>query len=641
MVRREMELKKMTCLQFVGLTCRAAIVACLAAGWLAGVGACQAQVRRYQAPVTHRIEKTINRQWTFNYFPDQSADSAGCEAVGFDDSAWPAIVVPHTWQTYETTGKVHPFIYDASEKDGPYWWRGWGWYRKHFSIGKEQAGRKIFVELDGVQKYSKVWVNGRLVGDHKGGYSGFTFDITNMVRVGQDNVLAVAVNNRQNDPFQIPPMSAGNFDVYGGIYRDVRLVIKDRLHIPFQGSYRHQGGTFVSTPKVSDEAAEVRVRTWIRNDNADARECELSTSIVDAEGNVVQRLTAKKTIPPGELVEFDQTGQPIVHPRPWSPETPYVYTVVSEVRDAGEMVDYFVSPLGVHEFKWDYENNRLILNGKKVLIHGSNRHQEYPWLGDATPKWLHLLDMRDFRQNLNHNFMRTAHYPQDPAIYDFCDRYGIIVIEEAPNIKRQKFSDEVQEQQLREMIRRDRNHPSIFFWSMGNETDDAVDSKFAVEEDSTRIIHGREIYNDSGGKYMTHTSKNLALESLLRCTIRGWYNADVRNLEPASVQQAGHETWQHDRNAKEIIKRNKGRTPDDRANINTWLYEDHGADREYASSPLKHVNPRGFVDCWRTPKYLLSVAGRLCRQADGVCSSPFLAVAVPRAEEGNRGELEL
>jgi beta-galactosidase len=126
-----------------------------------------------------------------------------------------------------------------------------------------------------------------------------------------------------------------------------------------------------------------------------------------------------------------------------------------------------------------------------VIIHGSNRYQEYPWLGDATPKWLHLLDMRDFRLNLNHNFMRTAHYPQNPAIYDFTDRCGIIVIEEAPNIKRQKFSDEVQEQQLREMIRRDRNHPSIFFWSMGNETDDAVDSKLAVEEDNTRIIHAR------------------------------------------------------------------------------------------------------------------------------------------------------
>jgi beta-galactosidase len=594
----------MTSPRFTGLTCRAcAILVDLTVGWIAGVGASETPEQRYEGPTTHRIERTINREWTFNYLPDPSADGAGCEGVGFDDSTWPAVAVPHTWQTYETTGKVHPFVYDASEKDDPYWWRGWGWYRKHFSIGTEQAGRRVFVEFDGVQKYSKVWVNGRSVGDHKGGYSGFYFDITDLVRFGQDNVLAVAVNNRQNDPLRIPPMSAGNFDVYGGIYRDVRIVIKDRLHIPFQGSYRHQGGTFVTTPKVSEEAADVRIRTWIKNDGAGAKECELRTILVNAEGNVVQRLTAKKSIPPGEMAEFDQTSQPIAHPHLWSPETPYVYTVASEVWDVGEAVDRFVSPLGIREFKWDYENNRLILNSKKVIIHGSNRHQEYPWLGDATPKWLHMLDMRDFRLNLNHNFMRTAHYPQDPAIYDFCDRYGIIVIEEAPNIKRQKFSDEVQEQQLREMIRRDRNHPSIFFWSMGNETDDAVDSKFAVEEDATRLIHARDVYNDSAGKYVTTTSKNLALESLLRCTIRGWYNADVRDLEPASVQQTGHETWQHDQNAREIIKRNQGRTPDDRANLNTWLYEDHGADREYANCPLKHVNPKGFVDCWRTPKY--------------------------------------
>ena len=155
-----------------------AILVCLVIGGTAGIGVCQAQAQRYQPAATHRIEKTINREWTFNYFPDPAADGSGCEAADFDDSTWPAVAVPHTWQTYETTGKVHPFIYDASEKDDPYWWRGWGWYRKHFSLGKEQAGRKVFVEFDGVQKYSKVWVNGRLVGDHKGGYSGFYFDIT-------------------------------------------------------------------------------------------------------------------------------------------------------------------------------------------------------------------------------------------------------------------------------------------------------------------------------------------------------------------------------------------------------------------------------------------------------------------------------
>jgi beta-galactosidase len=581
----------------------ASVLVCLVVGGSAGDEVGTAETQRYRAPTTHRLGKTINREWTFNYFPDPTADGAGCQLPDFNDANWPAVAVPHTWQTYETTGKVHPFIYDASEKDGPYWWRGWGWYRKHFSIGNEQANRKIFVEFDGVQKYSKVWVNGQPVGDHKGGYSGFYFDITDLVRLGQDNVLAVAVNNRQNDPFRIPPMSAGNFDVYGGIYRDVRIVITDRLHIPFQGSYRHQGGTFITTPSVSQDAAEVGIRTWVKNDYPAARQCELHTIIVDAGGIEAQRLTAEKSLQAGELAEFDQTSRPIAQPHLWSPETPYVYTVVSDVCDAGKVVDCFASPLGIRQFHWDFESNRLILNGNKVIIHGSNRHQEYPWLGDATPKWLHLLDMRDFRQNLNQNFMRTAHYPQDPAIYDFCDRHGIIVIEEAPNIKRQKFSDEVQEQQLREMIRRDRNHPSIFFWSMGNETDDAVDSRFAIEEDATRIIHARDIYNDSAGKYVGTTSKQLPLESMLRCTIRGWYNSDVRALEPNSVQQTGTEEWQHDKAAAAFIKLNEGRTPDDRGNLNTWLYEDHGADREYANCPLKHVNPKGFVDCWRTPKY--------------------------------------
>ena len=577
----------------------------MAAGMIAGglTTSSGAEGERYQAPANPRVEQTINREWTFNYLPAENGDTAGCQAPGYDDSSWPAIALPHTWQTYETTGKVHPFIYDASEKEDSYWWRGWGWYRKHFSIGKEQAGRKVFVEFDGAQKYSQVWVNGKWAGDHKGGYTSFSFDITGLVRFGEDNVLAVAVNNRQNDRFRIPPMSAGNWNTYGGIYRDARLVLKDPVYIPFQGSAEHEGGTFVTTPKVSAAEAEVRVRTWVKNEQATSQPCELRTTIADADGKVVQVCTASKTIAPGELAEFDQAGVVVAKPRLWSPETPYVYTVYSDVFAGGRATDHFESPLGIREFKWDYQQNRLILNGTKVIIHGSNRHQEYPWLGDATPKWLHLEDMRDFRLNLNHNFMRTAHYPNDPAIYDFCDRYGIIVIEEQPNDKRQEFSEEVQVQMLRETIRRDRNHPSVFFWSMGNETDHAVDSKYAVQEDTTRIIHGREIYNDSGGRFITHTQKQLALESLLRCTVRGWYNEDVRDLEPESAQQAGTETWQHDRNAQEIIDRNRGRARADMANLNTWIYEDHGCNRDYANAPLRFENPKGFVDCWRTPKY--------------------------------------
>jgi hypothetical protein len=561
-------------------------------------------LKHYQPSANHRVEKTINRGWVFNYFPAENADAAGCEAPAFDDSAWPAVAIPHTWQTYETTGKIHPYIYDANEKNDPYWWHGWGWYRKHFSVGKEQSGRRVYAEFDAVQKYCKVWVNGKLVGDHKGGYDGFYFDITDFVRPGADNVLSVAVSSRQEDQFKIPPMSAGNWNTYGGIYRDARIVIKDPLHIPFQSSYKHEGGTFVTTPNVSEASGDVRVKTWVENNYSTPKECELRTTIADADGNVLQVLTAKKNIQPGELAEFDQTSQPVASPHLWSPESPYVYRVFSDVCTGGAVVDHFESPLGFRWFKWDYSQDRLILNGKKFIIHGSNHHQEWPWLCDATPKWMLLEDMKDFRLNLNNNFMRTAHYPNDPCIYDFNDRHGIVTIEELPNDKRQQFNEAVQIQQLRETIRRDRNHPSIFFWSMGNETDHAVDSKYALEEDTTRLIHARDIYNESAGKFVNTVSKNIALESLLRCTIRGWYNSDVRDLEPQSSQQTGTETWQHDQAAAEIIKRNEGRTPDDRASINTWLYEDHGCNRQYVNCPLDYINPKGWVDSWRVPKYM-------------------------------------
>lgn len=572
---------------------------------LTGLGvSANAAEGRYHTPPNHRISETINRDWTFNYFPAADADSNGCQTVDFDDSAWPAIAIPHTWMTYETTGKLHPFNHDAHEKDDSYWWYGWGWYRKHFSINPEESGRRVFVVFDGVQKICDVWINGHFVGKHLGGYTGFYFDITDWIHFGGDNVLAVAVNARQDDPIGIPPMSAGNWNTYGGIYRDVHIVIKDPLHIPFQGSYKQEGGTFVTTPEVSDNSGTVDVKTWVRNDNSTAQECELRTTIADADSNIVQVLTQMQTVQSGELAEFDQVSTAIPHPHLWSPDSPYVYHVFSDIYHGGVAVDHFESPLGFRWFHWDYQANRLILNGKKVIIHGTNHHQEWPWLGDATPLWLQLLDMRDIRYGLNDNFMRTCHYPNDPAIYNFNDHNGIITIEEQPNDKRQEFSDVVQEQMLRETIRRDRNHPSIFFWSMGNETDDAVNSKYAVAEDTNRIIYARQIYNDTAGQFVTLTDKQLPIEDLLRCTIRGWYNSDDRDLEPKSCQQAGNEEWQHDQAVAYFIKHNQGRAADDLANLCTWIYEDHGCDRKYANCPLNFINPKGWVDSWRVPKYM-------------------------------------
>jgi len=551
------------------------------------------------APAGPRIEKTINRDWTFQYQPQPTPDIRRAQP-DYDDSRWPAIALPHTWSTYETTGDLHPFIRSAAEKDDSYWWYGWGWYRKRVTIGKQYAGRLIALEFDGVQKYSKVYLNGILVGEHKGGYTSFSIDITKQVRFGEDNVIAVQVSNRRDDDFgHIPPMTAGNFDVYGGIYRDVRLVIRDRLSIPFQGSADYQGGTFVTTPEVSAASGVVDVKTWVRNEYGDGRACTLVTTVVDAAGKTVTQTESTERIAPGETREFEQKLGPVANPHLWSPDTPYLYRVKTEVRDGQRLADTYNSPLGFRWFSWNHTEHRLYLNGKKLVLRGINRHQEYPWLGDAMPKWIHLQDLEDIRYNMGLYFQRTVHYPNDPYVYDLSDRLGIITLEELPNIKDIAFGRDVQRRMLTEAIRRDRNHPCIFIWSMGNETNQPADSAWAHAEDTTRIIYMRRAEN--GGNYIQLTDKELPIENLLRCTVRGWYTSDDHDFgkegpNPKSGQVTGTELWQHETDVR------SPKLADD--NVVVWLYADHGADREYVNSPLLHINPKGWKDAYRFPKFV-------------------------------------
>jgi Glycosyl hydrolases family 2, sugar binding domain/Glycosyl hydrolases family 2, TIM barrel domain/Glycosyl hydrolases family 2/Glycoside hydrolase family 2 C-terminal domain 5 len=506
------------------------------------VSVSNAQKKPFEDQKSHRIEKIINSQWTFNYFTNEAAVKS-YESPGFDDSKWPAISLPHTWSTYETTGEFNPFNRNAAESANPYWWTGWGWYRKHFSINRDYSGRKVFIEFEGVQKYCKVWLNGKYLGDHKGGYGSFDFDITQFLKPGEDNVLAVAVNNFQKDKFEISPMAAGNFNVYGGIYRDVTLVLKDKLYIPMQGSAAHEGGTFVTTPQVSEKEAVVRVQTWVKNDNPEKRNCTLQTSIADATNKIVQVIKSEAVINPGQLYKFDQTGKSIKNPHLWSNEDPYLYKVYSEVIDGKTVVDTYTSPLGFRWFRWDYKDDFLYVNGKKMVIHGGNRHQEYTWLGDAIPKWITVMDYTDIAENLNYNFMRTAHYSNDKLVYELADKFGIAIDEESPSIENQVFSVEEQEQQIKEMIRRDRNHPSIMFWSMSNKTNHAVDSKFAMTEDTTRILTVPMALDSPEGAYVKPADENLPITA--QAVIAG---------EPAKIVLTGsNQKMMADRGSVSII----------------------------------------------------------------------------------------
>lgn len=551
--------------------------------------------------VSTRLVKTINSDWSFNYFPQSEPDTSFIDP-DFDDSRWEAIALPHTWSTYETTEEVHPFIYNASERDDPYWWYGWGVYRKKFTPDTKLQDKKIFAEFDGVQKYSKIYLNGQYLGDHKGGFTSFYFDLTDHINWNEKNVLVVVVSNRRNDEHQIPPMTAGNWNVYGGIYRDVRMVVKNKVYIPYQGSYKHEGGTFVTTPKVTVEIADVNVRTWVKNEMDNPQYVELHTSIMNPDGDEMLKAVENMEIASGDLVEFSQDFNDIQNPMLWSPDEPTLYNVISKVYVNNDLVDEYESPLGFRYFHWDYENDDIYINGEKMNILGANRHQEYPWLGDAHPKWIARMDMVDMKYNLGHNFMRLTHYPNDKYLYQLADSFGIAMVEEVPNIKSIDFNEKVQEQNVWEMIRRDRNHPSIMFWSMGNETHDAANSKWAVEEDTTRIIHLRKGHD--GGDYIDHTHQNLDMENLLRITVRGWFSEDDApegfTSTPENGQHASNETWQHQM-ARVPGGSVRGLLGD---NCVAWLYEDHGADREYKNCILKHINPKGWVDMYRQPKYL-------------------------------------
>lgn len=570
---------------------------------LAAASPCHAG--RYR-PGQVRTEQTIDRDWTFRYFPSGKEDAAPA-SPDYDDATWQAIALPHTWMTYETTGDIHPYIKFASEREDSYWWNGWGWYRKRIVISEELRGKRIFVELDGVQKYARVYLNGTLLGDHKGGYNGFYFDLTPHIRYGAENLLAVQVSSRRDDRFgTIPPATAGNFNVYGGIYRDVRIVVKNPVYIPFQGSYKHEGGTFVTTPLVNEREARFCLRTYVKNDTPQPAEVNLRSVVTDADSKVIAVLEQRRDIAAGELAGFCQWSDTLRTPRLWSPESPYLYHIHSEIRDAaGRLLDTYHTPLGFRWFAWNYDDNTLSVNGKKIHIHGTNRHQEFPWLGDAMPQWLTERDMLDIRYGMNTNFMRTAHYPHMPAVYDFNDRHGIITVEEVPNNKAIDFDREVQEHNMREMVRRDRNHPSIFLWSVGNETSNAADSRWTREEDSTRLIHERKAENY--GDYVTHHASNLDMENLLRVTIRGWTDTDVKNLEPKnnaavakSGQLAGTEEWQHTM-ARVADGSIRGRID---GQVVGWLYADHGCDRIYKDAPLKNINYKGWVDLYRIPKYM-------------------------------------
>ncbi|AHG92975.1 glycoside hydrolase family 2 TIM barrel (plasmid) [Gemmatirosa kalamazoonensis] len=473
---------------------------------------------------------TLNDDWRF--LPD-GVEFA--EKAWLSDAGWQRVNVPHTWNATDPFDDVESYR------------RGASWYRKHFTLADSLRGRRLLLHFEGANQVARVYVNGAFVGQHKGGYTAFTVDFTRHARFGADNLVAVEVDN-SHDPM-IPPLSVG-FALYGGIYRDVWLVATDPVHVTT--SDLGSSGVAVTTPEVSAERGTVRVRGAVTNDGAPARQLRVVSTVLDAAGREVARGETSVTAAPNASAGFDTALPPVARPHLWSPDDPYLYAVYTDVYDGARLADRVTSPLGFRWFRFGPDG--FFLNGKKTFLRGTNRHQDYAGLGSALSNTQHVRDL-EIIKTMGANFLRLAHYPQDPAVLDAADRLGLLIWEEVPVVNHITVDSEFTrnaQTMLREMIRQHRNHPSVvtwgimnevFLWSeagerIGRQSDTTymrevrdfahgMDAVARAEDPSrftTMAIHGATSYDESGVAAITQI---LGLN-----LYNGWYSGTLDEFGP-------------------------------------------------------------------------------------------------------------
>ncbi|MCA0198171.1 MAG: DUF4982 domain-containing protein [Proteobacteria bacterium] len=399
----------------------------------------------------HAGERTLaslNDGWRY-----ADGAQAGAESPGFDDAGWQAVALPHTWNAG-----------DAFDKRVPYR-RGEGWYRRTLSLQPEQRGKRLFVRFEGANQVADVFLNGRLLGRHVGGYTAFAFEITPYARFDAPNLLAVRVDN-SHDP-DIPPLEA-DFTFFGGIYRDAWLIATDPVHIDVLD--HASPGVFIDTPHADAERAEVRMRGTVVDASGGSRGLAVRHRILDAQGREVARLSAPLQAAGDGRVAFDHRLPAIRRPRLWAPDSPYLYRAVTEVLQGGRVTDRVENRFGVRWFHFDPQRG-FVLNGRPYPLRGSNRHQDLAGHGNALTAAQHRRDV-EWVKETGFNFLRLAHYPQADAVLDATDRLGLAVWEEIPVVNLIATSPAFAthaETMLVEMIRQHYNHPSVVLWGYMNE----------------------------------------------------------------------------------------------------------------------------------------------------------------------------
>ena len=397
-----------------------------------------------------RVVYTINDGWKFTKGSPFEAQLTGC-----DDSSWETVNIPHTWNDKD------------ADDETPGFYRGPVWYRKQLFIDKSQEGRRAVIYFEGANQEVRFYLNGQFVGEHKGGYTRFCFDITPHLRYGQENLFAIYVNNVYNP--NIPPLSA-DFTFFGGIYRDVYLQFMNPVHIA-TNDYA-SSGVYIRTPEVNNSAASVEITTLLTNDMSQSTEIRVENIICDADGKEVKKTQAEVKLAAGETKTDISKKIKIDSPRLWDIDDPYRYMVYTRILDKrkGTLLDEVVNPLGLRWFKFDSEKG-FFLNGKGRKLIGTARHQDYFQKGNALRDELHVQDVLLLKE-MGGNYLRVSHYPQDPVIMEMCDKLGIVTSVEIPVVNAVTETEEFLHNSVemaKEMVRQDFNRPSVMIWGYMNE----------------------------------------------------------------------------------------------------------------------------------------------------------------------------
>jgi beta-galactosidase len=448
----------------------------------------------------------FNSEWRF-----QLGDDPVFKETNFDDSKWRVLSLPHDWAIEGNIDRKN-----ASGAAGAFLPGGIGWYRKQFKIPENPNSKHFFIQFDGIYMNAEVWVNNQFLGRHPYGYTGTCYDLTGLIKAGQNNTIAVRVDN------SLEP--SARFYQGAGIYRNVWLIITNELH------FDNAGGVFVSYKSVSDAAATIQYkykiisnafkgsdfRWWRKNPALNKRitqQVTITTSVIDATGKIVASQKKEKAI--GDYTEFIFNDEfTIKKPKLWSSGNPVMYKLKSTLEYGGEIIDDQVTPIGIRSIEYSSQKGMLV-NGKQEKIKGVCLHQDAGSLGNAVPEGTWIYRLKKLK-DMGANAIRCSHHPFAPEFYSICDSMGLYVMDEAfdewnkgygftteNTSGKMKYGyhlyfDQWAETDLRSMIRNARNHPSVIMYSIGNEIPNQLTSDGAVlaakmqnichDEDPTRLV---------------------------------------------------------------------------------------------------------------------------------------------------------